>query len=97
MNFFCLAPSITLNGTDPIIGTEYSLTCTASNTNRDNIYQWRKDGDNIEEEKGWILSFAPLRLSDAGQYSCGIIDGCLKHKDIYLQSKYVHEATSAMV
>ena len=55
----------------------YSLTCTVSgaeNLNPSTTYQWTKNNDTqIEIKVGAIpqvLSFSPLRLFDAGQYTC---------------------------
>ena len=57
-------------GLTPVTGQSYTLTCNVSGTTF-NIYQWRKDGAVISGETGPTLSFSPLRLPDAGQYSCG--------------------------
>ena len=58
----------------------YSLTCSvngAENLNSSMSYQWTKDnGTQIRTQVGAdpkLLSFSPLRLSDAGQYTCEAI------------------------
>ena len=55
----------------------YSLTCTVSgaeNLNPSTTYQWTKNNDTrIEIQVGAnprVFSFSPLRLLDAGQYTC---------------------------
>ena len=52
----------------------YSLTCGAvgvGNLNPSITYQWTKsNGTQTQLQAGAILSFSPLRLSDAGQYTC---------------------------
>ena len=55
----------------------YSLTCSvngAGNLNPTIIYQWTKNnGTQTQIQVGSDprdLSFSPLRLSDAGQYTC---------------------------
>ena len=57
----------------------YSLTCSVSgdeNLSPSITYQWTKNnGTQIQIENGAepkVLSFPPLRLSDAGQYTCQI-------------------------
>ena len=73
-------------------GLNYSLTCKVSlgisNTlNTTVTYTWRKDDAQLSEV-GPLLSFSPLRLSDAGQYSCAVnVYNCsFKHvKDITIE------------
>ena len=55
----------------------YSLTCGvngAGNLNASTTYQWTKNnGTQTQIQIGAnpkVLSFSPLRLSDAGQYTC---------------------------
>ena len=55
--------------------SSYSLTCgvTVTGTAYPSItYQWTKDNGNQTIQVGIdrVLSFSPLRLSDAGQYTC---------------------------
>ena len=57
--------------------SSYSLTCVvmATGTVYPSItysYQWTKDNGNQTIQVGTdrVLSFSPLRLSDAGQYTC---------------------------
>ena len=68
----------------PILGqSNYSLECIVNGTDRlgltINTYQWTKNnGTNVESEQilgenSAILPFSnPLKLSDAGQYTCRV-------------------------
>ena len=71
-------PSISIllddNGTNPVAGQNYSLSCKISGIDSSiaNLtYKWKKD-DTPLSEIGPFLSFSPLRLSDAGWYSCTV-------------------------
>ena len=55
----------------PTAGQSYTLTCSVSGASV-TTYQWRKDGSVIQGETTEMLSFSPLRLSDAGQYTCEV-------------------------
>ena len=78
---FCFntaVPSLSIqivdNGTTPVAGLNYSLSCKLSGIDSSitsMTYEWRKDG-SLLSEMGTLLSFSPLRLSDAGQYSCTV-------------------------
>ena len=55
----------------------YSLTCGVSGTEHLSpsiTYQWTKDNGTLTQTQvgtnSLLLSFSPLRLSDAGQYTC---------------------------
>ena len=52
----------------------YSLTCGATVTGAGNpsiTYQWTKNnGTQTQIGTDKVLSFSPLRLSDAGRYTC---------------------------
>ena len=73
---------------------DYSLTCNvtgAGNLNPTITYQWTKN--NITQTQmppagadPKVLSFSPLRLSDAGQYTC--------HATVYVSSPYLNENTT---
>lgn len=55
-------------------GLNYSLSCEVSgiDTNPTTLsYEWKKDG-TLLSDTGSLLSFYPLRLSDAGEYSCEV-------------------------
>ena len=73
----------------PALGQSYSLTCEVSGASGPvSAYQWRRD-DTVLSETGPILSFSPLTLSDAGQYTCQVtVDGMMlsRTKDIRLTS-----------
>ena len=64
------AVMVTDCGISSVVGQNYTLTCSVSGI-AFTSYQWRKDGSMIPDEARPTLSFSPLRLSDAGQYSCG--------------------------
>ena len=56
------------------MGQSYSLTCGitgAENLNPSTTYQWTKNnGTQTQIRADRVLSFSPLRLSDAGRYTC---------------------------
>ena len=52
----------------PTLGQNYSLTCHVTHVTFAS-YQWRKSRDNVKSDSS-ILFFSPLRLSDAGLYTC---------------------------
>ena len=67
-------PTITVavsGGGTRIAGYSYFLNCSAPGASV-TTYQWRKDGSVIQDETTDMLSFSPLRLSDAGQYTCEV-------------------------
>ena len=66
--FFPLDPQIFISGDILIVGKNYMLFCNASGSSVTR-YKWRKD-DVVLLEEGPLLYFSPLRLSDAGHYSC---------------------------
>ena len=70
-------------------GQSYTLTCSVSGVDV-TTYQWRKDGSVIQGETTEMLSFSPLRLSHAGQYTCEVTVNSMTHTDdmgIYIRSK----------
>ena len=83
---FCgTAPSISVlinsNGAPMLGQSNYSLVCIVNGTGQldptINTYQWTKNnGTNVEQilgENSAILPFSnPLKLSDAGQYTCRV-------------------------
>ena len=69
------------------MGQNYSLTCSVSGGTVSS-YQWRKDGVVLQGQTTEVLSFAALRLSDAGQYSCTVTMSAIVYsatKDVSLQ------------
>ena len=64
----------------PTAGQSYALTCSVSGASV-TTYQWKKDGSVIQSETTEMLSFSPLRLSDAGQYTCGVTVNSMTHTD----------------
>lgn len=50
-------------------GSDYSITITGTSS-PDNVYQWRKNGVDIEGENGSSISFSNLTPSDSGVYDC---------------------------
>ena len=81
--------SISDGGADPVFGQDYILTCGiigAENLNPSMTYQWTKDigGNRTQIRTNFnSTSFSPLRLSDAGQYTCHII----------VESPYIYNTT----
>ena len=67
----CIRDRISDGGATPTAGQNYTLTCSVSGASV-TTYQWRKDGSVIQGETTEKLSFSPLRLSDAGQYTCEV-------------------------
>ena len=63
---------------DPVAGQVYVLTCGitgAENLSPNFIYQWTKEsGGNRTQirNNSNSVSFSPLQLSDAGQYTCHV-------------------------
>ena len=71
-----LAPSglsfvINDGGATPAVGQSYSFSCSVTGGTVGS-YQWRKDGAVLQGQTTEVLSFSPLRLSDAGRYFCEI-------------------------
>ena len=65
----------------PTAGQSYTLMCHVSVSGAGhttiNRYQWRKDGTMLPE-RGPTLSFSPLRLFNAGEYTCWVyVNGTL--------------------
>ena len=74
-----MSVQITSSGPPSLGQSGYSLTCDvtgAENLNSSITYQWTKDnGTQTQIQVGGdprVLSFSPLRLSDAGQYTCQV-------------------------
>ena len=72
-----ISVQITTSGALMLGQSGYSLTCGISgsaNLNSSIIYQWTKNnGTQTQIQVGddpKVLSFSPLRLSDAGRYTC---------------------------
>ena len=71
-----ISVQITTSG-DPVVGQSgYSLTCGiigTGNLSPSMTYQWTKNDGTQTIQVGAdprVLSFSPLRLSDAGRYTC---------------------------
>ena len=85
-SFLFLAPKISTHITDsinkpfPTAGEDYRLFCgilAGTEGLNDEItsitYQWTRNGDSYQVGTGSsTLSFSPVRLSDAANYSCSI-------------------------
>ena len=78
-----------------VLGQSYSLICGVTVTGTENssiTYQWTKDnGTQVGTDR--VLSFSPLRLSDAGRYTCqATVSPCniiqMDTQDITLQSEF---------
>ena len=79
--FLFPAPPISVqanaSGATPTAGEIHQLTCSVSgaeNLNPTTTYRWTKSSDSSQIEVGTssILSFTPLRLSDAASYVCEV-------------------------
>ena len=72
----CVNVEITANGTKVLGESGYYLTCDVTVTGADAgnpsiTYQWTKNnGTQTQVGTNRVLNFSPLRLSDAGRYTC---------------------------
>ena len=72
--------SVTSSASTPLVGSEYSLTCSAV-TEAEKLtdpvtYQWFKNGEVVSNQTMATLSFPSLTFSDAGRYTCQVtVDG----------------------
>ena len=66
--------SIISSAATPVVGSIYSLICsdtrTGSFTDATVTYQWFKNGAVVSGQMMATLSFSPLAISDAGNYTC---------------------------
>ena len=77
----------------------YSLTCevTIDESFNSITYQWTKNnGTQTLVGTDRVLSFSPLRLSDAGQYTCrATVSPCsiiiMDTQDVALQSEFLYD------
>ena len=73
-----MSVQISDGGATPTAGQNYQFTCSvtgAENLNSAITYRWTKDSGSGQTRVGTnssILSFTPLRLSDAASYVCGV-------------------------
>ena len=81
----------------PTLGNIYVLTCDVSgaeNLSPATTYQWSRDsgtGTQTQVGKSRTLSFSPLSLSDAGQYSCSVtVNSPYLNSDIMASSLNYH-------
>ena len=59
--------------TRPTVGQNYTLTCHVYGTDSTvTAYRWMKDGIQLSNGMQETLSYSPMRLSDAGQYTCEV-------------------------
>ena len=82
-------------GATPTVGQSYSLTCSVTGGTV-NSRQWRKDGAVLSSETAEMLSFSPIRLSDAGRYFCEItvtasseIFTAIQNRSVIIQSELI--------
>ena len=94
--FLNLVPvQITTSEDTPTIGQSYSLTCTVPGADSAVIYQWQKNNEDITDRSivtDNMLTFIPLRLSDAGNYICNVGVNSIMYttnKDILIKSKSI--------
>ena len=85
---FPLAPSFAIQGDTPYIAENYTLNCNVSPEVSNPTFQWKKDNIMLKEI-GQTLFFSPLRLSDAGLYTCTILSSYSTNKTITLTSTVV--------
>ena len=87
--------TVTDNGSSPIAGSDYSLTCDVSGAEVESFI-WRKDGVAMHNI-GSILKFSPLNFSDTGEYSCHVsIDEACElsgKKTVQVQGRSPHPYT----
>ena len=85
-------PTVAIEETTRILGKNYTLTCTVFGLTNPN-YTWEKDGTELTSAMGQILSFTPLRLSDAGLYTCIINDDHLyrDNKEVTITGICMHK------
>ena len=87
--YFFSVPSVTIHGAAENfnVGENYTLTCTVSSSSSStHEFQWRQN--NVPwNVTGPVLSFSPLRLHHAGQYSCSITAAYNDYIEITLHSK----------
>lgn len=73
---------------EPIAGQGYNLTCSvlgADNLDSNMIYEWIKH--ETFNKSSSTLSFSPLRLSDAGVYTCRVtVSSDYLHNDLTANS-----------
>ena len=90
---------ITSSGAKVLGQSGYSLTCVATVTGTDAgnpsiTYQWTKNnGTQTHAGTDRVLSFSPLRLSDAGRYTCHTVTSpCsitgMDTQEVTLQSEF---------
>ena len=75
-----------ITGGSPMLGQNYTLTCSffaTCNLCPHITYQWTKNNGTLIrlETETSTLSFSPLRLSDAGQYTCQAISNIFYFSD----------------
>ena len=92
--FYIVSLKILINGQGtreledlPSAGHSYTLMCSLLGANVYMSYQWRKNG-GVLNEIGPTLSFLPLRLSDAGEYSCEAI-GTVQHSITLMSMQFL--------
>ena len=62
------------SGTTFCIGSDYTLSVTATGTNL--FYQWKKDGMNIDGATSATLNLTDLQTTDAGSYTVEVSNLC---------------------
>ena len=79
-----LSSTVSINAANGSIGYDFALNCTVLGLNITTC-EWSKDGILLNQT-GPTLFFSPLRLCDAGQYSCTVNSTNFYDIDVMLES-----------
>lgn len=74
-SLFIVSVTIIGNGGPPVVGQSYNLTCSVSqseSTSSVTSYQWKKEGEPLNNKADETLVFSSLHLSHAGNYTCEV-------------------------
>ena len=87
--YVSVSVQITDGGVTPTVGQSYNLNCSTPGTSV-MTFHWIVNGEILHGQTREVLSFSPLRLSDAGKYTCNVTVNSMIYsssKTITLQSK----------